>query len=205
MGLWPARETDAPLALHRGWPAVHKTRPAALLTAATVHVAGDCDAKYLTGKSCDDGKKCTEHDKCDNYGICQGKPTVCAPSAYPQCSYTKCDDYTGAPTFPCLILRPTQRCHSAPFIAAAAVLVSLVLHLWSAGYQHQMRMSLSKGQIDVGTGGQTRCPDAGGHLHNVSMHLDTKSRDPAVGPLAVGVGGLLQTDLQLHCNMLQLC
>jgi hypothetical protein len=27
--------------------------------------------------------------------------------------------------------------------------VSLVLHLWSAGYQHQMRMSLSKGQIDV--------------------------------------------------------
>jgi hypothetical protein len=108
-------------ALHRGWPALHKTRPAALLTTATVHVAGDCDAKYLTGTSCDDGKKCTEHDKCDNYGVCKGTPTVCAPSAYPQCSYTKCDDYTGAPTFPCLTLRLILRCRTL-LIAVAAEL-----------------------------------------------------------------------------------
>jgi hypothetical protein len=33
--------------------------------------------------------------------------------------------------------------------AAVSQSVSLVLHLWSAGYQHQMRISLSKGQVDV--------------------------------------------------------
>jgi hypothetical protein len=41
------------------------------------HVAGDCDAKPLTGKFCDDGGACTEHDTCDSYGACKGTPTAC--------------------------------------------------------------------------------------------------------------------------------
>jgi hypothetical protein len=90
------------LALYWSWPPMHyDDRLQRIAHLSQNHVAGNFDAKPLTGKFCDDGGACTEHDTCDSYGACKGTPTACVSKGNPQCSVAKCDECTGAPTCLC--------------------------------------------------------------------------------------------------------